>query len=149
MTIAERLAFPARLAPADDDPSGLIVTFRDLPEAITDGEDERQVLARAADCLEEALAGRMARREGIPAPSRPAEGERVVSPGVIIAGKVTLYLELDEAGTSASELARRLQVDEKQIRQLLDPRHPLRLDLLEAAFAELGRRLVVEAHALA
>jgi antitoxin HicB len=60
--------FPARLEL--DEEGRLVVHFPDLPEALTDGGDEAEALAEAADCLSEALAGRINRGEDIPAPSR-------------------------------------------------------------------------------
>ena len=47
--------FPARLEP--DEEGRLVVHFPDLPEALTDGADEAEALAEAADYLSEALAG--------------------------------------------------------------------------------------------
>lgn len=142
-----RFAFPARLAPAVEwapDETGYVVSFRDLPEAITQGEDVADALRQAADCLEEALAARIADDMAIPAPSRPARGERTVEPGGLIAAKAALHLALREAGLSKSDLARKLGCDEKEARRLLDPRHRSRFDRLEAALAALGRRLVVD-----
>ena len=52
---------------------GFSVTFPDFDEAFTDGDTSAEAVAEASDCLEEALAGRIARREDIPAPS-PARG---------------------------------------------------------------------------
>ena len=143
--MSERLAFPARLGPvAADDLPGVLVTFRDLPEAITEGRDETEALARGRDCLEEALAGRIARGDYIPLPSPPRPGECRLRPGALIAAKGGLHLALREAGLDAAGLARRLGIDEREARRLLDPRHPSRLDRIDSALAALGRRLVVE-----
>jgi antitoxin HicB len=46
------------------------VTFLDLPEA-TSGKDRADALNQAADCLEEAIAGRIADELDIPVPSTP------------------------------------------------------------------------------
>jgi predicted RNase H-like HicB family nuclease len=40
---------------------GYVVTSRDLPEAITQGESIREALTEAADCLEEAIAARLSK----------------------------------------------------------------------------------------
>ena len=52
-----------------DKPGVLVITFRDVPEAITQGEGEKDVRWQAADCLEEAVAGRIA--GGGRSPRRP------------------------------------------------------------------------------
>ncbi|WP_222427196.1 type II toxin-antitoxin system HicB family antitoxin [Hyella patelloides] len=44
----KRFTFPAILTPDND--GGFVVTFRDLPEAITQGDTEQQALIEATDC---------------------------------------------------------------------------------------------------
>ena len=50
-----RFSFPAILTPDESD-GGFVVRFRDLPEAITQGDFVELALAEAADYLEEAIA---------------------------------------------------------------------------------------------
>jgi antitoxin HicB len=127
---------------------GLLVTFPDLPEAITSGKDMAEVRINASDCLEEALAGRIVDREEIPPPS-PARGRPVVGPGSLIGAKAALYLAMRELGVSQSELARRIGVAPPLVNRLLDPRHASRADRLDAAFAALGKRLIIAVEAAA
>jgi antitoxin HicB len=47
------------------------------------------------------------------------------------------------AGITKSELARRIGKDEKEVRRILDPKHPTKLPALIAALRALGKRLVV------
>ena len=58
--IEGRFSFPVTLT-TDEVDSGLTVTFRDLPEAITQGENIEDALNEAADCLEEAMRPRVMR----------------------------------------------------------------------------------------
>ena len=44
--------YPAILTPDEQD-GGFVVTFPDVPEAITQGEDVTDALQQAADCLED------------------------------------------------------------------------------------------------
>jgi predicted RNase H-like HicB family nuclease len=46
-------------------PPGFHVRFPDLPEALTSGEDLADTQLQAADCLAEAIAGRIARNDPI------------------------------------------------------------------------------------
>ena len=57
---------------------GFVVTFPDLPEAITQDHGATDALLQAADALEEAVAGRIRRGDGIPALSLPRPGLQVV-----------------------------------------------------------------------
>jgi antitoxin HicB len=123
--------------------SGHVVRFRDLPEAITQGDDLASALSEASDCLEEAIAGRIVNGEDIPIPSRPAKGERLIPLPAQMAAKAALYLAMREAGIGKSELARRLGCDEKDVRRLLDPRYGSKLPKIDAALAVLGKRLEI------
>src|SRR5258707_7873091 len=103
--------YPVTLTPDATD-GGFVVTFKDLPEAITQGETVEDALAEAADALEEAIAGRIQRGDPIPQPSPAAALTKVPVPAQT-AAKAALYLALGETGISKSELAERLGCDEK------------------------------------
>jgi antitoxin HicB len=137
--MAHEFAYPVTLTPDETD-GGFVVTFQDLPEAITQGETLAEALLEAADALEEAMAGRIRRGDPIPEPS--AAGDRPTIPvPAQIAAKAALYLALQETTMSKSELAARLGCDEKEVRRLLDPRHPSKLPRIQKALAALGKSL--------
>jgi len=119
------------------------VSFRDLPEAHTDGKDERETMAEAIDYLGSALAFRITHREDVPLPSKQRRGERSIPAPLWIAGKLALYRAMREQGVKNTELARRLKVRETVVRRMLDPDHATRTEKLEAALAALGKRIVV------
>jgi predicted RNase H-like HicB family nuclease len=60
--------YAVKLAP-DKLEGGYVVTCRDLPEAITQGETLEEALADAADALDEAVAGRISDTRNIPMPT--------------------------------------------------------------------------------
>jgi antitoxin HicB len=126
-----------------DKPGVLVVTFRDVPEAITQGNGERDALWQAGDCLEEAIAGRISDGREIPEASRAARGERPIALAAPMAAKAALYLAMREAGMTNVQLARKLACDEKEVRRMLDPRHPTKLPRIKEALDALGKRLVV------
>ena len=136
------LAYPAILTP-DRDVGGFTVTFPDLPEAITQGEDRLDTLAQAADCLEESVAGRIRRGDEIPEASKTKAGQTVISVPPLMAAKAALYLAMREAKMSNVKLAKQLGCDEKDVRRMLDPRHSSRINALQAALAALGKKIVV------
>ncbi len=98
------------------------VRFPDLPEAVTEGDDAADAGAQAADCLAEAIAGRINDGEPIPTPSRPA-GMTTVGLEPVLAYKAALYGAMRTSNVTKSGLAKRLGIDEKDVRRLLDPRH--------------------------
>jgi len=81
-------------------------------------------MTQAADCLEEAVAGRIRRGDEIPEASATRRGECGVPLPAPMAAKAALHLAIKRAGISNLALARRIHVDEKEIRRMLDPRHP-------------------------
>ena len=139
-----RYGFPVRLE--SDEEGRLVVHFPDLPEALTDGADEAEALAEAADCLSEALAGRINRGEHIPSPSRLRRGQHWVTPEPTIALKAALYSALRSRGMSVADLAHCLGFDERKAARLIDPRVASRLTSLEAALSALGYAIAVEVH---
>ena len=140
-----RFTYPARLRP--DSTGHLVVAFRDLPECLTSGADEREALAEAVDALEEAIAGRIDDAEPIPVPSARRSGEHLVAVPAITAAKAALALALADSGLSRVGLADRLGVDEKAVRRMLDPRHRTAIARIETALRLLGQDLVVETRA--
>ena len=138
----EQFVYPAHFTP-DAQEGGFVVTFIDLPEAITQGETIAEALQEAADCLEEAMANRIVTGLPIPPPSRIKRGQYAVPVAAQTAAKAALYIALQGAQITKVELAKRLQCDEKEVRRLLDPRHSSRLLRLEAALAAVGHRLIV------
>ena len=139
-----RYGFPARLEP--DEEGRLVVHFPDLPEALTDGGDEAEALAEAADCLSEALAGRINRGEVIPAPSRLRRGQHWVAPDPTMALKAVLYSALRARNLTVSDLARRLGANDRKAARLIDPRTASTLTSLEAALSTLGYSIKIEVH---
>lgn len=131
--------YPADFEPGDD-PGIVVVTFPDLPEAITEGVGEAEARSMASDALGVALLAYL--REGRPLPPA-SEGPIVVMPDPDVTAKIAVIEAFREAGISRSELARRLGRDEKEARRILDPMHPTKLPTLSAALVVLGRRLVI------
>jgi antitoxin HicB len=127
----------------DDEAGGYVVTCPDLPEVATQGEDRVDALAQAADAVEEAVAGRLRRGEGIPLPPKPQRRGDVVALPPVMAAKAALAQAMREAGMAQVKLASLLGWDEKEVRRLLDPRHPSKMPRLERALRALGKGLVV------
>ncbi len=70
--------YPARFQPAKE--GGFTVTFRDVPEAITEGDTIDEARAAAADALESALSFYISDRKPRPVSSAPKRGEHMVEP---------------------------------------------------------------------
>ncbi len=121
----------------------VLLQFLDFPEAVAIGDDEDDALANAIEILEIAIAEKIARREAIPAPSKARNNPTVTLP-TQVAVKVLLYQTMRDEKVRKAELARRLHTRPNTVERLLDLRHASRMDQLDAAFASLGKRLVVQ-----
>ena len=135
-------AYPARFTVEGD--GRILVEFVDLPRVATDGKVDHEAMEEAMDALGSDLSIRMSRREEIPAPSTAKRGQRLVSVPLWLAPKLALYLAMRDQQVNNSELARRLGVDERIIRRLLNPEHASKPVRIQAALTALGKQLTVE-----
>jgi len=135
-------AYPASFLP-EKDGKGFHVRFPDLPEALTCGDDLADTFVQAADCLAEAIAGRIARGDKIPVPSKAKRGQHFIGVPLYIATKLALYLAMRERRMPNTELAKRLGVSETVIRRMLNPKHDTKPEKIQAALLALGKRVVV------
>ena len=133
--------YPAVFEPGDE--RGLVVTFPDVPGAITQGDDEADARGQAAEALGLMLVQMLAEGQELPAPSKPASGQVLVSADPELALKVAVLEAFRDAGISKTELAARLGKDEREVRRILDPDHATKMAMLVAALAALGRRFVI------
>ena len=138
VTMMREFVYPAKFTPDKKD-GGYVVTFRDVPEAISQGDTINLCMDEAAGALQAALEARMLDGIDIPKVSGNRRGERLIAVPIQTALKVALYLEMRQTGITRVELARRLNIDEKEARRMLDPYHPTKADRLERALAVLGK----------
>ncbi|MGB7034297.1 MAG: type II toxin-antitoxin system HicB family antitoxin, partial [Xanthobacteraceae bacterium] len=135
-------AYRAQFEPGDR--KGIIVvSFPDVPEAITQGHGEADARTIAEEALGLALLSYLQR--GRPLPKPRAKDRNLVEIAVApdVAAKLAVLESFAAAGISKSELARRIGKDEKEVRRILDPKHSTKLPTLTAALRALGKRLVV------
>jgi antitoxin HicB len=119
------------------------IRFTDFPEALTGGDDIEDTLVQAADCLAEAIAGRISRGDDIPLPSKPKRGQHLIGVPLELAPKLALYLAMREQSLSNTDVARRLGVSETVVRRMLNPRHATKSHKIQGALAALGKRIVI------
>ena len=84
----KRFQYPVLLTPVED--GGYVVTCRDLPQLITQGEDEKDALAQAADAMDEVFATYMIEGMDFPEPSTARRREHLVAPPVGTMAKAAL-----------------------------------------------------------
>jgi antitoxin HicB len=132
--------YPVTLTP---DGATVLVTFKDIPEAITFGVNKDEAWLHAIDALETGLSFYVDARKQLPVASRPKRGQKTVRPSALESAKLGVYQAMTEQGIRKAELARRLGWHTPQVDRLFDLRHASRLDQIEAVARVLGRQLEV------
>lgn len=133
--------YPVTLTPDD---CTVLVTFADVPEAITFGADEDEALLNAIDALETGLSFYIEARQPLPSVSQPKIGQKTVRPSALECAKLGVYQAMTDQGIKKAELARRLGWHMPQVDRLFDLRHASKLGQIEAAANVLGKRIHVE-----
>lgn len=131
--------YPVMLTP---DNGTVLVTFPDVPEAITFGVDEADALCQAVDALETALSFYVEDRKVLPEPSVLA-GLPTVCPSALEGIKLGIYREMLAQGVRKADLAQRLGWQAPKVDRLFELGHASRLDQLEAAAKALGKHIEV------
>ncbi len=132
------MRYPVEIKP---DGEGWMVSFPDIPEALTSGATQEEALTMAKDALETALDFYFDDKREVPAPSRPKRGQPVIELSASLSAKVLLLNEMVRQKVRPAELARRLHTTAQEVNRLTDIRHTTRIDGIAAALQALGRRL--------
>lgn len=133
------MQYPATFAP--DESGGFVVTFRDIPEAITQGDTESEALEMAQDALITAMDFYFEDRRPVPEPSEPVEGERLIDLPVSVSAKVLLLNEMVKQRVRPADLARQMKTAPQEVNRIIDLHHTTKIDTIAQAFSALGKRL--------
>lgn len=136
------LSYPVNLEAAEE--GGFVVSFPDLPEAHTQGEDRDEALLQAADALETALSFYVEDGRDLPRASAPQGGQPVVSPSALGGMKLAVYHAMRQQGVRKAELARRLNWRLPQVERMLDLNQGVKFERLETALAALGKAVDIK-----
>lgn len=81
------MKYPAHFE-ADKENGGYVVTFRDVPEAITQGDTFDEAVCMARDVLESSINLYIRFNDPVPVPSNPQPGEHLIEIPEYLAEKV-------------------------------------------------------------
>jgi antitoxin HicB len=137
------LQYPANFEAAEE--GGFVITFPDIPEAISQGEDVEDALVHAADVLESALDWYLEDGRPIPTPSKPKRGQYMIELPASLSAKVLLVNEMLAQKVRPAELARRLKITPQEVTRLIDVHHTTKIDGIAIALKALGKTLEMRA----
>ena len=123
------------------DGSGWMVTFPDIPEALTSGATREEALAMARDALVTALDFYFEDKREVPAPSKAKRGQEEISLPASQWAKVLLLNEMVRQKKSPSDVARKMGTTPQAFNRITDLHHATKVDQIEEALGVLGRRL--------
>ena len=115
-----RHAYPCNMTSYVEDGYGFLVTFPDVPEAITGAPTWEESRFLAEDALIAALTFYVNGREDLPIPSAPSDGQVLITVPPLQSAKLDLYSAMRERGVSKSDLADMLGASESEIVDLID-----------------------------
>ena len=121
-----------------------LVRFPGIPEALTEGETEKEARANAVDCVITALEGYM--KAGKPLPRQGAGHlgrDRAVLPSLVTA-KLAVYETMRARGWSKLKLAKELGMPENSVRRLLDLHHSSQMWIIDKALAKMNAELPID-----
>ncbi len=132
------MQYPATFTKLDD---GYSVTFRDIPEAITQGDTFEEALAMAEDALVTAMDFYFEDNRPVPIASNRQDDEVMVNLPLSVWAKVLLLNALLDSHVSQAELARRMGIKKQQVTRIVNLEHTTKIDTLEKAFKALNKQL--------
>lgn len=135
------MRYPALFSAAKE--GGYVVTFRDIPEAITQGDTEAEALEMAEDVLVSSMDFYFDDKRPVPVPSKVRADERLIELPASVAAKVLLLNEMLAQKVTAAELARRLGTRPQDVQRLTDLAHASKIDTINRALHALGKALEV------
>ena len=122
-------------------PDGITVTFRDIPEAITCGNDDADAMFMAEDALLVSLEFYFEDERTIPLPSKAKKGEKAVYLPDSIFSKVLLHNAMIEKKISNAALARAMNTTPAEVQRIVNVRHKTKIDTIGKALNAIGFQL--------
>lgn len=126
-------------AKIERDGNGYMVSFHDIPEALTGAETYEEAVMNAQDALVTAFEFYFDDGRSIPMPSTK-DGELIEVP-LSVWSKVLLLNAMLESNTTQTELANRMGVRKQEIQRYIDLHHATKIDTIANAIKALGRHL--------
>jgi antitoxin HicB len=100
------LVYPAKFTPAEE--GGFNVSFPDVPEALTQGDNEQEAKEHATEALQAALSFYFERGQRVPLPSKVKVNHRRIALPLSMSAKVLLWNKmLSQRATKITSARRR------------------------------------------
>ncbi|MFZ6745407.1 type II toxin-antitoxin system HicB family antitoxin [Undibacterium sp. JH2W] len=133
------MRYPAKFS--ENAQGNVNVTFRDIPEAIADGDCEDSAIFRAGEALVCAMKIYLQNKRSVPMPSTPREGEKIIEIHLQIWAKILLLNEMVKQNVKPVELARKMNLSPQSVNRIVDIYHPTKIETTYDALKSLDSLL--------
>ena len=131
--------YPATLTPNGE--GGYIVTFRDVPEAITEIWDKNELKETATDCLDTAVDFYIEDHRLFPAPSKTKKDDVIIQLPISISAKILLLNTMVSGNIRPVDLAKKMGIKPQEVNRIIDTGHTTKIDTIAKALSVLGKNL--------
>ena len=132
------MLYPAKF---DREESGLYaVSFRDVPEAITCGDNYEDAVRMAKDALLTSMDFYFEDHRKVPLPSQAQADEILIELPASVFAKVLLLNEMIDQNISNVELAKRIDVKPQEVQRITNINHSTKIDTIAKAIGALGKQ---------
>ncbi|QLB13141.1 antitoxin HicB [Bisgaardia hudsonensis] len=122
---------------------GYVVTFPDIPEAITQGNTFEEAIEMAEDVLLSCVEIYFSEDRKFPQNRALLENETAVSLPESVYLKILLHNTMIEQSISKVQLARLTNIRPPEIQRILTPTHNTKIDTIGRVFHTLGKQLQI------
>lgn len=133
------MQYPAKFE-LNPDTGCYFVSFRDIPEALSQGYSIDEAKEQALDALITAMDFYFEDDRSIPMPSEALDDEYLIELPISIWSKVLLLNTMLEQRISQSELAKRLKRTRQEMQRIIDLEHNTKIDTIAEALKALGKQ---------
>lgn len=131
--------YPALLEPNGE--GGYIVSFRDVPEALTEGWSLEEAKNNALDALITSIEFYIEGNKPFPLPSSQQKDEILINLPISVVAKVLLLNAMTKQHIRPIDLANKMKVRPQEINRIIDLKHNTKIDTIEKAFNALNLNL--------
>lgn len=126
-----------------EDDGGFMVSFRDIPQALTGADNYKDAVVMAQDALVTAFSFYTEDKVLIPMPSAPEPNEVMIAIPITVAAKILLLNTMLSQYVSQAKLAKLMGATPQQVSRIVNLTHPTKIDTIQQALKSMGYDLVI------
>lgn len=133
-------SYPAKV---EKDGDFSVVSFRDIPEALTQADSNEDLVFWATDALKTAIGMYFEDGDIIPAASEPQKGEIVIDLPPSFVAKIILHNAMIKNRLRQADIARAMNIPTPEVARIVNPKHKTKIDTIATAIQAAGGKLVL------